>query len=86
MENMKNKKTNPNIAVFNKYAKEYDEWYEDNKTIYELELEAIKKFIPKSDKEKPEKVREDVIEFAKEYSEIHYSFDNGDGFKYLRFY
>jgi ubiquinone/menaquinone biosynthesis C-methylase UbiE len=55
VENMGNKKTNPNITVFNKYAKEYDEWYNDNKTIYELELGAIKKFIPKSDKEKPEK-------------------------------
>jgi len=54
VENMENKKINPNIAVFNKYAEEYDEWYDKNKTIYKLELEAIKKFIPKSE-EKPEK-------------------------------
>ena len=52
---MENKKINSNIAVFNKYAEEYDKWYDKNKTIYKLELEAIKKFIPKSDKEKPEK-------------------------------
>ena len=52
---MENKKINPNIDLFNKYAEEYDEWYDKNKTIYKLELEVIKKFIPKSDKEKPEK-------------------------------
>ena len=49
---MENKKINPNIAVFNKYAEEYDEWYDKNKTIYKLELEVIKKFIPKPEKNK----------------------------------
>lgn len=54
----------------------------------EKEMEEIAEFMKRIaiDKEKPEKVREDVKEFAKEYSTIHYSFDEGDGFKYLRFY
>ena len=54
----------------------------------EKEMEEIAEFMKRIaiDKEKPEKVREDVIEFAKEYSKIHYSFDNEDGFKYLKFY
>jgi ubiquinone/menaquinone biosynthesis C-methylase UbiE len=49
---MENKKINPNIDLFNKYAEEYDKWYDKNKTIYKLELEAIKKFIPKPEKNK----------------------------------
>jgi glycine hydroxymethyltransferase len=54
----------------------------------EKDMEEIAEFMKRIaiDKEKPEKVREDVKEFAKEYSSIHYSFDDGDGFKYLRFY
>ncbi|WP_292460331.1 class I SAM-dependent methyltransferase [Methanothermococcus sp.] len=37
---------------FDEYAEEYDNWYDENKKMYELELEAIKKFIPKPEKRK----------------------------------
>jgi ubiquinone/menaquinone biosynthesis C-methylase UbiE len=36
-----------NIQVFEKYVKEYDEWYEENRFAYESEIQAIKKLIPK---------------------------------------
>ena len=37
---------------FDEYAEEYDKWYDENKKMYELELDAIKKFIPKSERKK----------------------------------
>ncbi|UXM84423.1 class I SAM-dependent methyltransferase [Methanococcus aeolicus] len=40
-----------NSSSFEKYAEEYDEWYDENKEIYKLEVKAIKKYIPKSEKE-----------------------------------
>ncbi len=38
----------PKINVFEKYFKEYEDWFEKNRYIYLSELEAIKHFIPKS--------------------------------------
>ncbi len=32
---------------FDKYAEHYDRWYDENRDIYEIELNALKKFIPK---------------------------------------
>jgi ubiquinone/menaquinone biosynthesis C-methylase UbiE len=34
---------------FDKYAKEYDKWFDENKIIYESEIEAIKKHILKGE-------------------------------------
>ncbi|MBO8181603.1 MAG: class I SAM-dependent methyltransferase [Archaeoglobus sp.] len=34
------------IEVFEKHAQKYDEWFEENKFVYESELLALKKFIP----------------------------------------
>lgn len=34
------------IKVFNKYYKEYEEWFEKNKNIYLSELKVLKSFIP----------------------------------------
>ncbi|AEF95600.1 bifunctional serine hydroxymethyltransferase/L-allo-threonine aldolase [Methanotorris igneus] len=53
----------------------------------ESEMEEIAEFMKRIaiDKEKPEKVREDVKEFAREYSTVHYSFDGGDAFEYIKF-
>jgi ubiquinone/menaquinone biosynthesis C-methylase UbiE len=36
--------------VFDKYFKEYDEWYEKNKLAYLSEVAALKKVIPKGKK------------------------------------
>lgn len=36
------------IDPFEKYSKEYDEWFIRNKDIYQAELNAIKSFIPKN--------------------------------------
>jgi hypothetical protein len=36
-----------NSEVFDKYFKEYDEWYEENKLAYLSEVAALKKVIPK---------------------------------------
>ncbi len=35
------------IEIFEKYAREYDSWYDKNKFAYESEILAFKKFIPK---------------------------------------
>lgn len=37
----------PKTEPFNKYADEYEEWFEKNKFVYLSELEAVKQFIPK---------------------------------------
>ncbi len=34
------------IEVFEKHAKQYDEWFEKNKFVYESEILALKEFIP----------------------------------------
>lgn len=36
-----------NITVFNESAEEYDRWFDVNKAVYESEILALKKFIPK---------------------------------------
>ena len=36
----------PNIEPFEKYSKEYDEWFEKNRDIYRAELEAIRNMVP----------------------------------------
>jgi hypothetical protein len=36
-----------NVEVFNKYVKEYEEWFEKHKFAYLSEIEALKKVIPK---------------------------------------
>ena len=36
------------IESFEKYSKEYDEWFMRNRDIYQAELDAIKSFIPKN--------------------------------------
>jgi len=35
-----------NIEVFDKYAQEYDEWFDANRFAYESEVLALKKFVP----------------------------------------
>jgi len=35
---------------FDQYANEYDNWYDLNKDVYDLEIEAIKKFLPPMEK------------------------------------
>ena len=40
----------PKIRVFEKYAGRYDKWYEKNKYVYESEIEAVRKLIPKNKK------------------------------------
>jgi hypothetical protein len=35
------------IEIFDKYCKKYDKWFNENKHIYQSELEAIKHFCPK---------------------------------------
>ena len=37
-----------NIEIFEKYAKEYDSWYDENRFAYESEILAFKKFTPKN--------------------------------------
>lgn len=37
----------PRVRLYNLYAKEYDSWYDNNSHIYETEINAVKKFIPK---------------------------------------
>jgi len=39
-----------NIQIFEEFAQEYDEWFDKNRFIYESEVFAMKKFIPKSGK------------------------------------
>jgi len=36
-----------NISVFEKYHRQYDEWFEDHKWIYKSEIETLRKLIPK---------------------------------------
>ncbi len=38
------------IKVFDKYFKEYDEWYEENKLVYLSEVAVLRKVIPKGKK------------------------------------
>ncbi len=54
----------------------------------ESEMEEIAEFMKRIavDGENPEKIKEEIKEFAKSYSEVHYSFEGGDAFKYLKFY
>ncbi|AEH06433.1 class I SAM-dependent methyltransferase [Methanothermococcus okinawensis] len=49
---MKKTYKNNDKTPFDRYAKEYDKWYDENEQIYKAELDAIKKFIPKSDEKK----------------------------------
>ncbi len=35
---------------FDKYLDEYEEWFEENKFVYESELKAVEHFIPESKK------------------------------------
>ena len=37
------------IDVFEKHAQEYDEWFDENKAVYESEILALKALIPKGD-------------------------------------
>jgi len=37
----------PKIEPFEKYYKEYDSWFDDNKIIYQTEINALKKLLPK---------------------------------------
>jgi ubiquinone/menaquinone biosynthesis C-methylase UbiE len=39
-----------NIQIFEKFAEEYDQWFDSNRFIYESELIALKKFIPRKGK------------------------------------
>jgi SAM-dependent methyltransferase len=41
---------NPRIQQFDKYYRQYDDWFVINKDIYQAELNAIKNFIPKNKK------------------------------------
>jgi hypothetical protein len=34
------------IAAFDKYAEDYDRWFEKNGPLYRAEIEAIKRFVP----------------------------------------
>jgi len=49
-DSVNSKSHHPNNNPFDKYAEEYDIWYDknENSNMYELELNALKKFIPKS--------------------------------------
>ena len=38
------------MNVFEEYALEYDEWFEAHKWVYQSEVEAVRKFIPKTGK------------------------------------
>ncbi|MHC1635338.1 MAG: class I SAM-dependent methyltransferase [Candidatus Methanospirareceae archaeon] len=38
------------IEIFERYAQEYDEWFDANRFAYESEIQALKKFIPKDSK------------------------------------
>jgi len=34
------------VSVFDKYAQEYDHWFEENERIYQAEIKALQRFIP----------------------------------------
>ena len=36
-----------NAKVFNEYAREYDEWFDTHVAVYESEVEAVRRFVPK---------------------------------------
>jgi ubiquinone/menaquinone biosynthesis C-methylase UbiE len=38
------------IEIFERYAQEYDEWFDANRFAYESEVRALKKFIPENSK------------------------------------
>ncbi len=38
------------IEIFERYAQEYDEWFDANRFAYESEVQALKKFVPKNSK------------------------------------
>jgi len=38
------------IEIFERYAQEYDEWFDANRFAYESEVQALKKFISKNSK------------------------------------
>ncbi|NOR48350.1 MAG: methyltransferase domain-containing protein, partial [Methanosarcinaceae archaeon] len=38
------------IEIFDKYAKEYDEWFDANRFAYVSEIQALKKFVPENSK------------------------------------
>ncbi|MGB9858127.1 MAG: class I SAM-dependent methyltransferase [Dictyoglomaceae bacterium] len=38
------------MKIFDRYFKEYDQWYEENKWVYLSEVEALRKVIPKGKK------------------------------------
>lgn len=37
-----------NIYAFENFSNEYDQWFDDNRLLYQLELEAVKDFIPEN--------------------------------------
>jgi ubiquinone/menaquinone biosynthesis C-methylase UbiE len=39
-----------NIQIFEKFAEEYDQWFDSNRFIYESELIALKQFVPREGK------------------------------------
>ena len=56
---------------FDKYAKEYDKWFDENKIIYESEIEAIKKHILNAGDELVVVGYEnDIVDFKKVYKII----------------
>jgi ubiquinone/menaquinone biosynthesis C-methylase UbiE len=40
------KAASPGISVFDERALEYDRWFDENPSIYEAEIEAMKRFVP----------------------------------------
>ncbi|MEK6572235.1 MAG: hypothetical protein AABZ61_12750 [Bacteroidota bacterium] len=36
-----------NAKVLNEYAREYDEWFDTHVAVYESEVEAVRRFVPK---------------------------------------
>jgi len=36
------------VAVFDKHADEYDRWFDENQQIYQAEVNALRRFIPKT--------------------------------------
>jgi SAM-dependent methyltransferase len=39
-----------NIRVFDEFTHEYDEWFDENRSAYESEISALRKFVPKKGK------------------------------------
>jgi len=40
------KATGPGISVFDEQAFEYDRWFDENRSIYEAEIKALKRYVP----------------------------------------